>query len=149
MSSLYKDFYDACYEGHYDIVKILIKYVEDVNVPIDNRPPIFLSADYRVIKLLIENGADIKSNPEFTGELLNHLIEDHHHESAKYLINLGASLEYKRSGVGTSRQFSAIEMAACENNYECFSYILDTGNVFSRKTIFEIVRKYYKDDDDT
>ncbi|AZL89166.1 ankyrin repeat protein [Megavirus baoshan] len=120
-------FFDAVSFGYIEIVKFCIDH--GIDVTIQNNRAIKLAsesssycccsneASLDVVKLLVENGADIHIEQEY---VLKKAIKVNNIELVKYLLEQGANYTYCRKYVGQfekeNKYHKMIEFLSCQNN---------------------------------
>jgi ankyrin repeat protein len=100
----YNNFFDACEDRDYDRVLSLIKTGANVNMSNSEgtTPLMWVLKGYQndskkleVIKLLLENGADINSEDKKGNTVLFYSLLEDDYSIAKYLLDNGGNIKYK------------------------------------------------------
>ena len=119
------------------ILEILFKRGQDPNQLHPNRGSSAFNVaiefgDSTLLKVFIDNGADINLIDESGLSPLYNAIGLGENKSAKFLFNKGANVNVQ-SIYGNS----ALEVASVNNNFEMFQFLLENSNILINKKIFE------------
>jgi len=122
----------ASREGHLKIMTLLIKYGADVNSK--NRYstlyPIFeilasvkIENPFPLVKLLIDNGADIEVTDSFGNTVLHYAIEKESMELIELFISLGCNINYS----ARHDKDTPLHYAYFQKNKKIIDYLLEHG----------------------
>lgn len=103
---------NACIYSYYDNVEMLIKKGANVNLGFDdiNIVPLMTVKDFRIARLLIDNGANVNAKTTHGHTPLMYMIKHGHLDIAYLLIESGVDINAK------SVDFETAMEIACENN---------------------------------
>ncbi|KAI6170524.1 Suppressor of tumorigenicity 14 protein-like protein [Aphelenchoides bicaudatus] len=134
----------ASQEGHYDVVKTLIKKNPQlVNITNkDHRTPLHYAAfneHCNIVKLLLEKGADVNAVSKFSEDdstdspsvsALYLAAQNGQVKCVRILLNKKANINHK-----THEGFTALHIASQEGNYDVVKLLVDSGADIEIKTI--------------